>query len=199
MSKIIQLQFLQMVKDSLPANCSLHKELSELLNLSTDSIYRRLRGETALGLDEAIKICKTYQIPLDSFIQPDEHFIPFRFKKLGNEEQSLYEFLSGIVKDLKQIASAEQKEIVFAAEDIPIFHYFNFPELAAFKMFYWNRSILNVPSLEGKKFSPSLIAKEMIDLGKQILDLYTIIPSIEIWTEDTANSMFKQIEFYWES
>ena len=39
----------------------------------------------------------------------------------------------------------------------------------------------------------------MVRIAKDILETYTKINSIEIWTENTVDSTLKQIEFYWES
>ena len=42
----------QRVQESIPPHCSLVDELSELLKISNDSVYRRLRNETILSIDE---------------------------------------------------------------------------------------------------------------------------------------------------
>ena len=36
-------------------------------------------------------------------------------------------------------------------------------------------------------------------MASDIYDLYSRIPSVEIWSDDTINSTIKQIEFYWDS
>ena len=50
-----QLEFLNRFKDLIPSGTSIVFELSELLDISTDSMYRRLRGETSLTFDEIVK------------------------------------------------------------------------------------------------------------------------------------------------
>lgn len=59
----------------------------------------------------------------------------FNCNSLDNTDKSLEKYLSGILADLKKIQSFDQKEIIYAAEAIPIFHNFAFPELTAFKLF----------------------------------------------------------------
>jgi hypothetical protein len=44
-----------------------------------------------------------------------------------------------------------------------------------------------------------LIDNEIIDIGKQVYDHYSSIPSAEIWTQHTPVGLFKQIEYYWEA
>ena len=48
----IQSSFLEKVRSKLPPTISFADELAELLDISRDSAYRRIRGETILSLDE---------------------------------------------------------------------------------------------------------------------------------------------------
>jgi len=91
------------------------------------------------------------------------------------------------------------KEIIFTAKDVPVFHYFGYPELCAFKMFFWMKSVLNYPELQTKRFSSSLIKNELLSVGRKIAAVYNKVPSIELWSEETTNVTLKQLEFYHES
>jgi hypothetical protein len=48
----IQSAFFDRIRKTIPANVSLVDELAEILDVSRDSAYRRMRGETVLSLDE---------------------------------------------------------------------------------------------------------------------------------------------------
>ena len=194
-----QLEFVKKVKEMVPSSHSFVDELADLLQVSNDSAYRRIRGETALSIDEVVLLCNHYRISFDSFSKQHRGSVTFNCNSLDNQDKSLENYLNKILTDLKQIQSFEQKEIIYAAEDVPIFHNFAFPELTAFKLFYWNRSMLDVPSLEGKKFDFSVVSKEFVSLVKEIFNTYITIPSIEIWTEETVSSLLKQVQFYWDS
>ena len=61
------------------------------------------------------------------------------------------------IRDSLDIAKAKEQRIIYAAIDIPIFHYFKFPELAAFKMFYWMKEVMNVEFLNDKLFDSSMV------------------------------------------
>lgn len=191
---------MQKIKEMLPQNISFVDELAELLGVSNDSAYRRIRGETALSIEEISLICKKFKISFDSFINStDAGMVTFSYKPLNNTQEGFKHYLENILSDLKKVNSFENRQIIFAAEDVPVFYQFSQPELSAFKIFYWLRSVLGVSEYEGKKFEPGIINKELIELGKQIIDLYNAVPSIEIWSEDTVNSTIKQVEFYWET
>jgi hypothetical protein len=47
------------------SNLSLVNEIADVLDVSNDSAYRRLRGETALSLNEAFLLASHFQIALE--------------------------------------------------------------------------------------------------------------------------------------
>jgi BetR domain len=194
----LQQRFLNSLKDLIPARYTLVDELAEVLNISTDSAYRRLRGETALSIDEIAKLCEKYKLSFDAFLQSGAGSVTFQYTQLSLRE-SFRMYLQNIHNTLQMLAQTPNAQIIYAADDIPILHQFHYPEHAAFKMFYWMQSVLQEPTLIGKKFSREAIGEDLLDLSKQIYDLYCKIPSIEIWTDESAGSTLKQIAYYWEA
>ncbi len=197
MENAIQQRFFEKIRQIVPPNYALADELADVLNISKDSVYRRLRGETALSLEEVLVICQHYRITFESLANPDA--VTFEFKQINPDLSSFHQYLLRLLVDLKRIKSFDDGEILYAAEDIPVFHHFMHPTLTAFKMFYWMRSIMNVPELEGSRFKPDILSAELIATARDIYETYLQIPSVEIWTEETASSTLKQIEYYWES
>ncbi len=193
----LQINFLNRIKDIIPQSTSLADELANVLQVSTDSVYRRLRGETLLTVNEVYELCTHYRISFDLFTHQAQN-IAFHYDDLKTPA-GFHTYLSTIYNDMKQIERAENKQIIYAAIDIPIFHHFKYPELSAFKMFYWMKAVVGLPSLDGKKFSVSHVSTEFAEIGKGIYEVYQNIPSIEIWTDETINSLIKQIEFYWDT
>ena len=195
----VQSSFIQQLKDALPSNISLAEELSDLLEVSVDSAYRRIRGETALSIDEVVKICTHYKVPFNPLSHSPESSITFGIRPLDNDEASFEKYLNDILTDLKKIISFEEREMIYAAEEVPVFHHYGYKELTEFKFYFWNKSILNSKFTENKKFEFGIIKDSWIDLAKQIFNSYSKLPSTEIWTENTINSTLKQIAFYWDS
>lgn len=195
----MQFQLIEKIRNSIPKNSSLADEMADLLGVSPDSVYRRIRGETALAIDEVYKLCDHYKISFDSLCSRKSDMVSFSYKSLRFDEAGFNDYLVSILDHLKQINRSVTKQVIYLAEDLPIFYHFKFPELAAFKMFYWMKSVMTVASFEGKKFDVSIISKEHIETCRQIFETYILVPSVEIWTETTVASMLKQIEYYWES
>jgi hypothetical protein len=194
----IQARLFERISKTLPSSISLVDELSEVLNISNDSIYRRLKGETALSIHEIELLCNMYMISFDSLCKYAGNTVTFDFNPMV-DQVNYKNYLLSIMNDLEIVQKSQKGKIIYAGEDIPLFHNFGFPTLAKFKLFYWMKSIMNIESLQGKRYDPQLVDQEILSIGKELYDLYAQIPSIEIWTEVTPISLFKQIEFFWES
>ena len=194
-----QERFIHILKSHIPGNISLANEISSLLGLSMDSTYRRLRGETDLTLNEVVKLCHHFDIPLEALNNEMPSVVTFKFNNRLEDEASFLQYLKNIQTDLERINRFEDKRLFFASEDIPVFHQFSQPALMAFKMFYWLKSILNIPSLQSQLFRPDLIKDNLLQTGASIYKTYLQIPSVEVWTEETMLSTIRQIRFYWDA
>ncbi|MBP9927257.1 MAG: helix-turn-helix transcriptional regulator [Cyclobacteriaceae bacterium] len=188
----IQSAFLDEIRKRLATNLSFVDELAEQLSISRDSAYRRIRGETVLSLDEAKKLCERYGVSIDSLFAPTSNVVPFHVRST-NDTYTLEQWLTSVLHNTEQMT-----DLTYAAKDIPIFHYMRHPEVAAFKMFFWQKTIIENPEYRTLRFDYSAIPKEMIQLGNRIWSRYAIIPSTEIWAVEAINNSLKQIEFYKE-
>lgn len=191
--------FLQQITDRLPPDVSLVNELADLLHVSNDSAYRRIRGETSLTFEEIFELSQKYQISLDALSGGSSNAITFRYKTLNAETLNMEQYLDSILQDLKMINSFDEKQIIYAAKDIPVFHLFQVPEIAAFKTFMWMKTIASFEGMDDMKFDPAKMDPKILDLGKQIIDEYMSIPTIEIWNEETITSILQQIIYYNEA
>ncbi|MBL7838530.1 MAG: helix-turn-helix transcriptional regulator [Cyclobacteriaceae bacterium] len=196
----VQSSFLEQIKKKLPANISLADEIAETLDISRDSAYRRIRGETVLSLDEAKRLCVKFNVSLDALLGLESGIVPFRHLVVNHKPETFEHWLKSMSENLELInRHVGKKEIVFTAKDVPVFHYFRYPELAAFKMFFWMKSVFNYPELQSKKFSSSHVRSDLLSLARKIAKVYDEIPSVELWSEETTNVTLKQLEFYYES
>ncbi len=195
----IQNKLLGRIKPLIPANLTIVDVLSDLLEISTDSVYRRLRSETSLSIEEVSRICTHFNISFDELNTIDNaSSVTFTFNPLSTVTD-YKSYLQSIHDDMVKIAASPENQITWAAEDIPIFHHFKFPFLAAFKVYYWFHCIIHTEEHKDKKFSPRLIDDEIKTICKDIYNLYAKIPSVEIWTDLTVASLFVQVDYVWQS
>lgn len=193
----IQIAFLELIKKTVP-NLSLADEIAELLDMSKDSAYRRMRGETTLSLSEIQKLSRRFGVSIDTLLNSTNDTVSFQHRSINNTTYTFEDYLSSILENLRTINRFEVAEMVFLAKDVPPFHYFQFPRLSEFKCFFWLKTILNHPKYINSNFSEGIIPKEYINLGLRIWDEYIKTPSLEVWSFETINITLRQIEFYYD-
>lgn len=192
----IQSAFFEEIKGKLDNSTSLVEEVAELLNVSTDSAYRRLRNKTYLTFQETAILANQFNISLDKYINPKEDLVTFSYQTLDEDKFNFTDYLNSIVSDLKQIKKGESPEITYFAVDIPLPQLLFVPEVAAFKLFFWEKTILNFEKLNKSKFHFTFGNEEVNKISREIRDLYISIPSKEIYSPETIQTTLKQIQYY---
>jgi hypothetical protein len=193
-------QFLfQQIKSKIPDNLSFVHEIAELLEISYDSAYRRIRGEKELSMEELFRLSHRFELSLDALLGLQANHVVFRKFALSPENFQIKDWLLRIQEDIKRIQQAGDKEIIYSAKDPPLFHHFHFPEIAAFKFFFWEKTIFDFPEYENKLFRIDDVNPEIVEIGNSILRSSIKIPTTEIWNEDTFRILMRQIEYYWVS
>lgn len=188
----------QSIKNNLAPNISFVHDLSELLGISYDSAYRRIRGEKELSLEELKAICHHYKISLDSLFNFSSNHVIFQSLAIGEDGLDIEKWLQSLVSAMRQIHAAKEREIIYAAKDIPVFYYFEFPEIAAFKIYFWNKALIPSPDFEHRKLSLE-VSDTLYQTGRLLLSQYIRIPVIEIWSEETISSVLRQIAYCYDS
>ncbi len=194
--KAIQQALFQQIRQQLPGHLAVADEVAALLNLSADSAYRRIRGEKLLSFDEVILLSRTFGLSVDGFLQANGNQVLFGGQQIDFANFDLERHLGSILGELQQLASFNPCRMYYLAKDVPVFHYFHFHELAAFKFFAWLKTILHSAAFNTKKFVlGELINDNWQQLSKKIIHTYNTIPSEEIWSAETINSTLRQIEY----
>lgn len=195
----IQVAFFQHIKSLLPQHKSLVDEVADLLNISNDSSYRRIRGEKPISLEEIQKLAAHYKISLDQFMHLHSDSFLFSGKLINTSNHNFENWTQSILQQLQFANSFQKKHMTYLAKDIPVTQQFLIPELAAFKSFFWRKSILHYDEMKGKKFSLSNIKSQHFEISQKIVETYNQIGSTDIWNVESIDSTFRQIEFYREA
>ena len=192
----IQKEFFQLVKEKLSPNISLVFEVSSLLGISQDSAYRRIRGEKELTLEELFVLKDFFNISLDQLNGEDLSSVNFNCSVIQPQNFRVSDWLAKLYEDTKRIHDSKQRELIYAAKDPPVFHYFQLPEIAAFKVFFWEKTLFQFPEYKEKMFCFDDMENTAYVNGRKALALASQIPTIEIWNNHTFTIMLSQIEFY---
>ena len=188
-----------MVKSAVPAHLSMAEGIAALLNISTDSAYRRIRGEKPLSLEEACTICDHYQLPMEGILRSSPGTFTFKGRLVEPGSFRFEEYLQSVVQQVMYMNGFGRKKMYYLCKDIPLFHHFHFRELAAFKYYFWMRTILHAPEFAQKSCSISEYPDALFQTGRKALQYYNRIDSVEIWNIENINSTIHQVEFYQDS
>ncbi|MDA0778964.1 MAG: hypothetical protein O3C19_07870, partial [Bacteroidetes bacterium] len=162
---------------------------------------RRMRCRTELSFSEIQKICIHFNISFDSIINYRGRLVPFQFNGMFQDKFSIIGYLSNIEQELKMLAGLEDKggRMTMTAMDLPYFRQFGFKSLSRFKLFFWQRSVLNLEEFSTKKFDANESLGEYEEITDRIYQSYHGVSSVEIWAPETLDSTIKQIQYYLES
>ena len=191
----IQATLFKQIRISLPAHIAMPEKLSELLGISIDSVYRRIRGEKELSFDEMCILCESFQISMDQLLNLSEGMVLFQGRFLQSGVFSFEDYLKEMLDKLRQINSFEKKQLIYQNKDISIFFYLLFPDLIAFKYYVWLKTHFQFPELNKIGFSFDLLTSEHRLLIKQINKEFMSIPSVEIMNPDNILTDLRQIEY----
>jgi BetR domain len=193
----LQQQLFGHLKENLPPHLSLVDELCDLLDLSADSVYRRIRGEKPITLDELKTICEHYHLSLDQLLQLQNESVLFDAPGMNGVPGEFADYMKAMLAQFKYFNSFKTKELQYLSKDVPIWYFYLFPELAAFKTFFWSKTINNHPGLTNKLFSfEEYPYEDCFAIGQKVLEEHNQIPSIELWNYETIHSTINQVAYY---
>jgi hypothetical protein len=191
----IQCRFLTEVKKGLHPSLSLADELAEILNISRDSAYRRIRGETTMALDEIKVICSRYRVSVDSLITPSSSLVSFYHRAVGFDGFTFHDWLRSIDEQLTAMRRSPGGRIDCLAKDIPVFYFFGYPLLAAYKMYFWLKTHL-ATDFQNTRFSMDCIPREYLSLAAKIHSKYNGLNSTEVWNEESSIATLREVEYH---
>jgi BetR domain len=195
----VQQVFFQHVKSNLAAHLSLVDEVAELLNISNDSAYRRIRGEKPLSFEEIKKLCAHYKISLDQLFHLNNNSFLFSGPLISKDNFGIEMYLEHLMNQLNYFNSFEHRELYYISKDLFIFHCFGFHELTIFKIFFWMKTIIQYP-MDGKDLMVLESVRETVfKMTTKLSEAYNKIPSLEIWNDDSINAALRQIDYYRQS
>ena len=189
------------IQKVLPANLTMVDVISDLLGASTDAAYRRIRGAKPLDFEEAIILCKHFNISLDLFSQENEDknqircgYIPLDLKDLHNHVL----YLQNLLADIEAVRMADPiGEMIVSAATLPTFSYLPYNELTFFKLFSWSNSVYNF-SGKYEDFVKDLDINDLLPCYQKIVKSYQNVPSTEIWTTGAIDRILTLLNHHHE-
>lgn len=190
---------LENLEAALPEGTTLNQALIKELGLNKDAASRRISGKTPFTYTEVCKLSNSYSIhpfPAQSSQFSNVVFGYTPFKSKNTDSKHFFENISNL---LYKLNTHQHKQLYHIAPEVPVYHYYNYPRLLNFKLFYWGKYLLNVPYYIKRAFHEAQIDPEITNHAKQAYHQYCLIPSVEIWTPQTTQTVLTQIQFCMET
>ena len=193
----IQNRLFEEIKKNLTQQYALVDVVSKVLNTSSDSAYRRIRCDKLLNIKETYTLCKHFGISFDLLMDVKSRnqfnciYSPINLS-MPNDYPN---YMLALSKNLEKLKAAHDSSIIMSAMDIPIFHLISQKELTFFKLYTWSHSVYNY---EGSvdDFMKEIETPEIVSCYQKIIKDYELIPSSEIWTENTISTTLRLISYY---
>ncbi|MES2515368.1 MAG: hypothetical protein V4580_14540 [Bacteroidota bacterium] len=186
---------LETVETALPREITLNQAIMNALNVNKDAASRRISGKTPLTYSEVCKLSKAYSINLtpaqsDQFSNVAFGYVPFKSKQIDSKH--FFQTISGM---LQELTTQENGQLLHVAPEVPVYHCYNYPRLLNFRLFYWGKYLLNNPYYAKRAFNEVEIDANITAHAKKAYENYCIVPSTEIWTPQTIQSILSQLHF----
>lgn len=195
----IQEIFLSVLKQNIPPQRSAVDVISDLLEISQDAAYRRLRGDKRFDIDEIFTISKTYNISLDTIFSVKSQGTIFNYTNLDVRDKAKYLlYLQRVAQSIELLKEGRNSEIILSAIDIPVFHFLPYTELTLFKLFAWNNTVYNQGGYF-EDFLEEFLSPDLTTCYHKMADDYSLVPSTELWTVNTIDTVIRLIDFYFET
>lgn len=191
----IQKELFRLIKSKLPADVSMPEEIAKLLQISSDSAYRRMRGEKLMTFEEVYLLCAQFRISLDQLLNIQTGSFLFQGNLVNPDTYRYNDYLNGMMHTMAYFNSFKEKMFIYLCKDTPIFHYFNHKDLAYFKYYFWMSTLLFFPEFRDKKVDLDDYPAEISELGEKVLNLYNQMDTVEIWNIESWNTTLHQIEY----
>lgn len=201
MSRIVdslkfQEKFLETVRERLPDKRKVSSYLMTRFGLSPSAAHRRISGEIHFPLHELLELSMDFNISLDEILsdQPNAG-IQFNQAPRISSLHNLKLHLEQVLSQIEMLRKVSDAVLYYAARDLPLFFYFRYPNLAAFKVNVW----LNGQSDQQRHIDLSVVPESILKLGKQLSLSYNELSTVELWSHHSLSNVFDQVAYFYRA
>lgn len=196
----IKEQLFQHIRSKLPSHATLEQEIARVLGIELSEAFILVKSDQTLQLKDAIMLSNRFNVVLNQ-LQPETHqpnVLPFQFFGFDYNIKTLEEYFLVVLNQFQRGDMFGHRKMVYVASELPLFSIFQFPELAAFKLFFWGRTVYRLPSFQKQRFRLSSFSEALLEIGEAAWNEYLNVPSTEIWSSNIINDILTQIYYFWK-
>lgn len=196
----LQKEFLKEIGQKVATNSLLSNEIAKVLEISKSEAYNKISGKSALTLTQVNSLCTKYNVDFEIKKPGGSLTCKVAYTPFHAGKTDMGKYLVLLNKFMNDMAMSNVSKLSCATDDIPFFHLFKYPELAAFKLHFWDTRIpkKNI-SNANKNFDFKKANKKNIRAALELHKTYSTIPCLEIWTKSYLLIIIDQIKYAYES
>ncbi|MDR2148994.1 MAG: helix-turn-helix transcriptional regulator [Tannerella sp.] len=193
---MIQIMLFDEIRKRLKPAEGISDVVGELLGVSVSAAYRRINGNKVLTILELEKLCAEFGVSFDELMQTKTGNVTFRYHPADIENLDNYRnYISEITGMISTMSRQGNGEILYSAEDIPLFHFLRCPELAFFKVYSWFIAVSGI-KISFERFMDDIEERDSLYKNfKNLENSYLDIPSAEVWTNNTIDHILSALQY----
>lgn len=162
----------------------------ELFGIHKSSAYKRINGQTSLSASEMIKLALHFDVSLDASF-PSTDYISFQHPFM--QAHDTMKFLDQFTYFLKPLTSKNFQELIYLANELPVFYYFSHKYVFSFLLSIWNHMHWSDRKLYIKEDKE--VTEHIEKMRQDINYYYNYHPVTEIWNANMMSNLYQQIIF----
>ena len=195
--KDIYNELIQNIKQATPLGANSVDTLTDIIPMSKEAAYRRLRNEINFSFDEVVKIAKELNVSLDNLIglsQRNRYNVQMTCVNSDDLVEQYRLSFEEIIAEAKKLKTCSNPVItLFTDMLIPFSHTFKYETIAKFRLFKWtfrwNEEIAPV------KMHEITLSSDIIRLENELYREMTNIPTHYICMPELIQSYVRNIQY----
>jgi len=174
--------------------------LADVLCLNVEAVYRRLRGQVPFTLDEAVKVCKTLNISLESFTGiKDGNKYTFHLDTFQSVDplKEYCEMLTRITNSMEPLKNDPSTKLYKAHKTLPqefLYNYNTLSKVYAYILYYQLYSY----KPDVKKMSEVVFPEDMHIIQKKSISCVHDFDSIQILDRNIIIDYINTVRYFFE-
>ena len=163
----------KLLKTKFQLNLSVADEVGKLLNISSDSAYRRMRSEKQITFEEAYTLANHFKISLDQLMSITTGGMLFQGNIVNEKNYGFEQYLTGMLHTMAYFNSFKNKELYYSCKDMPLFHHFYVRSLRLSNGSSGSKHIFSFRALLKENLSFQIIRKNYFHWSNRCLECTT--------------------------
>ncbi len=195
--KELQVLLFKIIEAKIGSNQRLAAVVQDFFGISLNSAYRKIRGDNSISVDEMVQLCAHFNVSMDRLFQSKrEDRVIFNFRKEVSNLEDIHRYFVQTTAQLQQLREKNTAQLYYAARDLPLFFYFRYPHLAAFKIGVWLKDHLEgAPADMESLFDPARQDPALLEAARTLGEEYLKLPTVELWTLHTLDNTLAQVAY----